>query len=397
MQQVKLHEGDCLNILKTLADESVDSIVTDPPYGLSFMGKKWDYDVPSVDIWKECLRVLKPGGHLLSFAGARTYHRMAVRIEDAGFEIRDQLMWLYGSGFPKSQNIGKAMVKLRGTDIYPDVTGKESTWDGMGTNLKPAHEPIVMARKPFKGTVANNVLAHGTGALNIDDCRVGNDIISTHSRGKNGAFPKRPGETTAEESGRKQDQREGLDHSEQVGRWPANVLHDGSEAVVSQFPQSSITGKRSEKSRSAKVSNTDWLHDNHISTEHTDSGSTARFFYCPKTSPADRHEGLVRTTRPIKHGSTLRNIENMNASLDGNRHPTVKPTQLMAYLCRLITPAGGLVLDPFMGSGSTGKGAVIEGFRFIGIERESEYVNIARARIRFVLDKLGMQHNLTEA
>ncbi|HBM9260402.1 TPA: site-specific DNA-methyltransferase [Citrobacter freundii] len=360
MQQVKLHEGDCLDILKMLADESVDSIVTDPPYGLSFMGKKWDYDVPTVDIWKECLRVLKPGGHLLSFAGARTYHRMAVRIEDAGFEIRDQLMWLYGSGFPKSQNIGKAMVKLRGTDMYPNVTGQESTWDGMGTNLKPAHEPIVMARKPFKRTVARNVLAYGTGALNIDVCRVPKDYDAP-------------------------------------GRWPANVLHDGSEVVVSQFPQSSVTGKRSEKSRSAKVSNTDWLHDNHISIEHTDSGSTARFFYCPKTSPADRHEGLVRTTSPIKHGSTLRNIENMNASLDGNRHPTVKPTQLMAYLCRLVTPAGGLVLDPFMGSGSTGKGAVIEGFRFIGIERESEYVNIARARITFVLDKLGMQHNLTEA
>lgn len=394
MQQVKLHEGDCLDILKTLADESVDSIVTDPPYGLSFMGKKWDYDVPTVDIWKECLRVLKPGGHLLSFAGARTYHRMAVRIEDAGFEIRDQLMWLYGSGFPKSQNIGKAMVKLRGTDIYPDVTGQESIWDGMGTNLKPAHEPIVMARKPFKGTVANNVLAHGTGALNIDACRVATNHnvddprLSGVGSWKTGNMAKNV--YSGGYAGNDVKSHEG-------GRWPANVLHDGSEVVVSQFPQSSVTGKRSEKSRSSKVSNTDWLHDNHISIEHTDSGSTARFFYCPKTSPADRHEGLVRTTSPIKHGSTLRNIENMNASLDGNRHPTVKPTQLMAYLCRLVTPAGGLILDPFMGSGSTGKGAVIEGFRFIGIERESEYVNIARARITFVLDKLGMQHNLTEA
>ncbi|MFV4834661.1 site-specific DNA-methyltransferase (plasmid) [Citrobacter freundii] len=397
MQQVKLHEGDCLDILKTLADESVDSIVTDPPYGLSFMGKKWDYDVPSVDIWKECLRVLKPGGHLLSFAGARTYHRMAVRIEDAGFEIRDQMMWLYGSGFPKSQNIGKAMVKLRGTDIYPEVNGQESTWDGMGTNLKPAHEPIVMARKPFKRTVARNVLAYGTGALNIDLCRVpfagGADEKEAkeknqHSSRGNGALSGNVYHDMSQHS------RENYNAS---GRWPANVLHDGSEPVVSQFPQSSVTGKRSEKSRSAKVSNTDWLHDNHISTEHTDCGSTARFFYCPKTSPTDRHEGLVRTSSPIKHGSTLRNIENMNASLDGNRHPTVKPTQLMAYLCRLVTPAGGLVLDPFMGSGSTGKGAVIEGFRFIGIEREYEYVNIARARITFVLDKLGMQHGLTEA
>lgn len=240
MSEYKLYLGNCLDHLEFMPDNSVDSIVTDPPYGLSFMGKKWDYDVPSVAIWAECLRVLKPGGHLLSFAGTRTQHRMAVNIEDAGFEIRDMvsflydtnetaqtlieslspeqlklldatfgrdgmLAWTYGSGFPKSHNL-------------------KDDWEGWGTALKPALEPITVARKPFKGTIAANVMAHGTGAINIDKCRVGSEVVSTHSRGANGAFPKRPGETTAEESGRKKDQREGLDHSERIGRWPANLI-----------------------------------------------------------------------------------------------------------------------------------------------------------------------------
>ena len=201
----QLHLGDCLEALRVMPDNSVDSIVTDPPYGLAFMGKRWDYDVPSVEIWAECLRVLKPGGHLLAFAGTRTQHRMAVRIEDAGFDIRDMIAWVYGSGFPKSHNL-------------------KDDWEGWGTALKPALEPITVARKPFKGTIAANVQAHGTGGLNIDGCRVGDEVVSTHSRGANGAFPKRPGETSAEESGRKQDQREGLDHSERNGRWPANLI-----------------------------------------------------------------------------------------------------------------------------------------------------------------------------
>jgi len=325
-----------------MPDNSVDSIVTDPPYGLSFMGKKWDYDVPSVEIWAECLRALKPGGHLLSFAGTRTQHRMAINIEDAGFEIRDMIAWVYGSGFPKSHNL-------------------KDDWEGWGTALKPALEPITVARKPFKGTIAANVQAHGTGGLNIDGCRVGDEVVSTHSRGANGAFPKRPGETSAEESGRKQDQREGLDHSERNGRWPANLIHDGSDEVVALFPESSVTGKRSAKSQSAKVNGTNWLTGNHESTEYTDQGSAARFFYCAKASKKDRGEG--------------------------NNHPTVKPTELMAYLCRLVTPPGGIVLDPFMGSGSTGKAALREGFGFIGMEMDPDYFEIAKTRIKHEANK----------
>lgn len=378
---VNLHQGDCLIVLKTMPDASVDSIVTDPPYGLSFQGKKWDHDVPSLEIWAECLRVLKPGGHLLAFSGARTYHRLDVRIEDAGFEIRDQLMWLYGSGFPKSHNVGKAMAKL----------GEAATdWDGLGTNLKPAHEPIVMARKPFNGSIAKNVLAHGTGALNIAACRVpfagGADEMESKKKNQHGSRGNgaRSGNVYHDMS------QHGRDDYNAPGRWPANIIHDGSEAVVSEFPISSTTGKRSAKSRSAQVSNTSWLTDNHASTEYTDSGSTARFFYCAKASKNDRHEGLDSPTSSIKHGATPREIESICASRGGNNHPTVKPTQLMAYLCRLVTPPGGLVLDPFMGSGSTGKAAVIEGFQFVGIELEPEYFNISRARIQFVCNKIGI-------
>lgn len=378
---VNLHQGDCLIVLKSMPDASVDSIVTDPPYGLSFQGKKWDHDVPSLEIWAECLRVLKPGGHLLAFSGARTYHRLAVRIEDAGFEIRDQLMWLYGSGFPKSHNVGKAMAKL----------GEAATdWGGLGTNLKPAHEPIVMARKPFIGSIAKNVLAHGTGALNIAACRVpfagGADEMESKKKNQHGSRGNgaRSGNVYHDMS------QHGRDDYNAPGRWPANIIHDGSEAVISEFPISSTTGKRSAKSRSAQVSNTSWLTDNHASTEYTDSGSTARFFYCAKVSKNDRHEGLDSPTSLIKHGATPREIESICAARGGNNHPTVKPTQLMAYLCRLVTPPGGLVLDPFMGSGSTGKAAVIEGFQFVGIELEPEYFNISRARIQFVCNKIGI-------
>lgn len=298
MSDIHLHHGDCLNVLRGLADNSVDSIVTDPPYGLSFMGKKWDYDVPSQDIWEECLRVLKPGGHLLAFAGTRTQHRMAVRIEDAGFEIRDMIAWVYGSGFPKSHNL-------------------KGDLEGWGTALKPALEPITVARKPFKGTVAANVLANGTGALNIDGCRVGTETVI-------------------------RDQ----------GRWPSNLIHDGSDEVVSMLP-----------------------------------GNSARFFYCAKTSRKDRNEGLegMPLRRSVDDDWVSESRKNTAGggipSPQQNHHPTVKPTDLMRYLCRLVTPPGGTVLDPFMGSGSTGKAAVLEGFRFIGIEREAEYVAIAGGRI----------------
>ena len=376
--KLELINGDCLDKLKDLGDNSIDSIVTDPPYGLSFMGKKWDYDVPSVDIWKECLRVLKPGGHLLSFAGSRTYHRMAVRIEDAGFEIRDQIMWVYGSGFPKSLDVSKAIDKAAGAErevVGSKVTGgikrarpdnaegfsnpytvgqtavpvtapatpEAKQWEGWGTALKPAHEPIVMARKPIINTVAQNVLEYGTGAINIDGCRVPGAIEGDPTR-----FAKTDGGVFVK-----------FDNAPTVraeGRWPANFIHDGSEEA------------------------TDLL------------GSAARFFYCPKASKRDRDEGCegLEEREAPKNGSGLGRECSLQRRLNEtgddairlhNHHPTVKPTDLMRYLCRLVTPPSGIVLDPFMGSGSTGKAAVLEGFDFIGIEREEEYCKIAELRI----------------
>lgn len=323
---IQLHCGNSLDVLATLGSNSVDSIITDPPYGLSFMGRKWDYDVPSKEIWEQCLRVLKPGGHLLAFAGTRTQHRMAVNIEDAGFEIRDMIAWVYGSGFPKSRNVG----------------------DGWGTALKPALEPITVARKPFKGTVANNVLEHGTGAINIDGCRVGTTRRTPASlstcKTKN-AYGQYGGGAEKE-----------LDPN--MGRWPANLIHDGSDEVTELFPQT-VSGKPSGV-RGASKHNVAYA-DVAIGSELTgygDSGSAARFFYCPKANKKDRE--------------------------DGNTHPTVKPTDLMAYLCRLVTPPSGIILDPFMGSGSTGKAAVREGFNFIGIDKEEEYVAIASKRLHVI-------------
>ena len=417
--KLSLHHGDCLEVLRSLPDCSVDSVVTDPPYGLSFMGKRWDYDVPSVDVWTECLRVLKPGGHLLAFAGTRTQHRMAVRIEDAGFEIRDMIAWVYGSGFPKSLDVSKAIDKMdaaeeqqarryrftewvRSTGITfkqideatgtnmgghyttaasqpaimtrehleacrhllgevpawvekeadirsvesknfakREVVGQHKTdmgglggerlgqaggnitapstdaakqWQGWGTALKPALEPITVARKPLVGTMAENVLQHGTGAINVDGGRV------------------------------------------EGGRWPANFIHDGSEEA------------------------TDLLKD------------SARFFYCAKASKADRDAGCEKL-QERSAGECVDRVEGSagmespragagRTSGSRNHHPTVKPTDLMRYLCRLVTPPSGIVLDPFMGSGSTGKAAMMEGFAFVGIEREAEYIDIAKARIQ---------------
>jgi site-specific DNA-methyltransferase (adenine-specific) len=366
---VAVHHGDSRDVLKTFADASIDSVVCDPPYALvsigkrfgaegaapaqsgktgayarasaGFMGQKWDTGETAFDpaFWVEVLRVLKPGGHLIAFSGTRTYHRLACAVEDAGFEIRDMVSWLYGSGFPKSHNVGKK-------------TGRTED-DGLGTALKPACEPIVLARKPLSGTVAANVLTHGTGALNIGACRVGDEIVSTHSRGANGAFPKRPGERSAEDSGRTVDQRGGLDHSERTGRWPANVIHDGSEEVQAAFPPTapSTIGKP----RGA-ASGDGWGMTK-TGTEYADAGSAARFFYSAKADAADRC---------------------------GSKHPTVKPIDLMAYLCRLVTPKGGVVLDPFAGSGSTGMACLREGFDCVLIEREAEYVADINRRLQHV-------------
>lgn len=442
-EKYKLLLGDCRETLRTLPENSIDSVVTDPPYHLTsivkrfgaenaapaqfgtdgafaraskgFMGQTWDGgDVAfQKETWDEVFRVLKPGGYLLSFSGTRTYHRMVCAIEDAGFEIRDMISWVYGSGFPKSHDVSKGIDgKLKNGrsdslsikdvnetrpgdatvrpqsqnghkgfvgsgDIGPSVkrdtpaTDEAKQWQGWGTALKPAVEPIVVARKPLIGTVAQNVLKYGTGAINIDGCRVGNEEVSTHSRGSNGAFPKRPGETSAEESGRTQDQREGLDYNERVGRFPANLIHDGSDEVIALFPNTkSGTGAVKKTSSANQNGNRGTAYGAESRPEGTemvsygDEGSAARFFYCAKTNKKDRNEGLE----------------------DTNGHPTVKPTDLMRYLCRLVTQPGGIVLDPFMGSGSTGKAAMLEEFKFIGCEMSEDYMAIAKARIQFILD-----------
>ncbi|MDD2114223.1 site-specific DNA-methyltransferase [Pseudomonas asiatica] len=368
-----LHLGDCIEAMRAMPDNSVDSIVTDPPYGLSFMGKKWDYDVPSVEIWVECLRVLKPGGHLLAFAGTRTQHRMAVRIEDAGFEIRDMIAWVYGSGFPKSRNL-------------------DGDWQGWGTALKPALEPITVARKPLTGTVAANVLAHGTGALNIDGCRVGwpdGKVPEIGTPGWGGpakkltAVPGQDGDTV--ERSKPSD----------LGRWPANLIHDGSDDVVVLFPSEACASapvKSAEPTANGFSGPVKYsgMRERVAGAFHADTGSAARFFYCAKTSRKDRNEGLpIGDQKAVSTNATMRQVEDADwPKRNGNHHPTVKPTDLMAYLLRLVTPPGGTALDPFMGSGSTGKAAMREGFEFIGCELDPEYLAIAKARIEHELAKV---------
>jgi DNA modification methylase len=378
-----LHHGDCLEVLRSMPDASVHAVVTDPPYGLSFMGRKWDYDVPSVDIWRECLRVLKPGGHLLAFAGTRTQHRMAVNIEDAGFEIRDMIAWVYGSGFPKSMDISKAIDKAAGAErevVGPKVTGdghiqnrKNGTnqygtfkiaqdgidmltapatpeaqqWAGWGTALKPSLEPVTVARKPIEGTVAANVLQHGCGGLNVDGCRVdasGADLSCVHNTslgsasggiyGKAGAF---------------------VSKGSPLGRWPANLIHDGSNEVVRLFPQN-VTGQvgMSKTQGKHRFIGGDTETVQKFDYGSSDTGSAARFFYTAKASASERQ---------------------------GVTHPTVKPLGLMRYLVRLVTPPGGIVLDPFMGSGTTIKAAAEQGFHGIGIEREAEYFAMVQRRL----------------
>jgi site-specific DNA-methyltransferase (adenine-specific) len=380
-----LYLADSATVLPHLS--ALDSCVTDPPYGFNFMGKAWDYDVPEIDVWMAVFNALKPGAHLLSFFGSRTYHRGVIPIEDAGFEIRDQIMWLYGSGFPKSHDVAKgidkalgatrALVGARRRHGYNNwlarhasrtinvteferaadqpASAEAAEWMGWGTALKPAHEPIVLGRKPFEGSVPRNVMRHGTGALNIDRCRVGNRCGTKRSH--QAAYPK-DAEGREDRSGTWA--RTGHHIVElNMGRFPANVIHDGSSAVTGHFPQTS-SGKAREPLLQAD--HADRSQDGESSSPLDDEvgQSAARFFYAAKASKQDRHDGL-----PPR----------------GNIHPTVKPNDLMRYLCRLITPPDGVIVDPFMGSGSTGKAAVQEGFRFIGIERDPEYFDIACARI----------------
>jgi site-specific DNA-methyltransferase (adenine-specific) len=528
-----LHHGDCLDVLRTMADASVDAIVTDPPYGLSFMGKRWDYDVPSVEVWAECLRVLKPGGHLLAFAGTRTQHRMACRIEDAGFEIRDMIAWVYGSGFPKSHDISKAIDRMAGAErevvgryqspentsgnkghtdfgtgrpgeglsvITAPATPEAQQWAGWGTALKPALEPITMARKPLAGTVAANVLEHGTGALNVDGCRVeaplGRPLIQPNhcpgfgDVGKSGGS-KNAGATTE-------------------GRWPANLIHDGSDDVVGLFPQTAAGGHPACRNTSGYSGGLEQGATPHGAVR-TDAGSASRFFKQCSYTEADLIDGNDTTVKPWNqpehlpardtdaptreaeeagpargssttssgslpmdqsqtgcksttstetkkttdsktsslspqqntsafipsifatdpeasgsasaHAASNGSLQPESTSTSANRagcftdaanlatlpeslpinrpgvkrlyytakantaerqgtsHPTTKPLDLMAYLCRLVTPPGGTVLDPFMGSGTTIKAAIGEGFNAIGIERDPSYFAMAEHRM----------------
>ncbi len=358
-------EGDCVEAMAAMGESSVDAIVTDPPYGLGFMGKQWDHLSPGIEFAHQALRVLKPGGHLLAFGGTRTYHRLACAIEDAGLEIRDTLCWLYGSGFPKSHNLP----------------------DGRGTALKPAHEPVVVARKPLVGTVAGNVQAFGTGALNIDATRVeATEGDHAHPGDENRAH------TTTAYGCHEAEGRQAPPHD--LGRWPANVILDEeSSRLLDEQTGEQRDGVAVNRNRGTMNS---WLGTRSVPTGpdvgYGGSGGASRYFYCAKSSSGERNAGLdgfeyngmtsdgygsIQTPKLDRAAPR----ENWTPREVRNPHPTVKPIALMRWLVRLVTPPGGTVLDPFLGSGTTGCAAALEGFDFIGIEREAEYVELARARI----------------
>ena len=403
--------GNSLELLKTLEDNSVDAIVTDPPYGLSqhsqgdivnaltawlageeythgkagFMGKAWDSFVPSPMLFKECYRVLKHGGHILCFAGSRTQDLMSLSIRLAGFEMRDACLWLYGSGFPKGCNIAKGIdgvlgkqgvgfnasgndgrkaefgISGRGENfekhLQYEPSDEAKQWQGWNTNLKPAYEPIIMARKPLDGTVVNNVLKHGVGGLNVDACRVKTEDSTARNRNNVGQ------NTYTSEWGAYQTE------THQQGRYPANIILDGSDSVEALFPYVKSGGGVLRPNAPKGVCNFSFGPMGDKVWEGSE-GSASRYFYHAKASKVDRDEG----------------INGMNP------HPTVKPTQLMRYLVKLVTPQGGLVLDPFMGSGSTGKACMLEGMRFIGMELSEEYVKIAEARIEYAYNQARLLH-----
>jgi len=498
-----LYLSDCLNGMREMESNSIDSIVTDPPYGLEFMGKDWDklvakpkgrtvkmqIDKPTIEVrndtpqhrvgirqpayllrcnacggnssgaWNRCrcdipdfrsrndlgvgmqewhynwaieaFRVLKPGGFLLSFGGTRTYHRMACAVEDVGFEMRDMVEWMYGSGFPKSLNIGKAIDKLQGNERevigekklwghnagsgpgsfskneYEGQTGivrlepltkGYSEWEGWGTALKPAHEPICMARKPLsEKTVAENVLKWGTGGINVDGCRVGTNDELTHG----GPLRTNSGDTRSGKAlGMFQDGTPNTYKQSPQGRFPANLIHDGSEEVLACFPDSNGSGPARVLKRSAKPEQDGWGMNKNEPDDailvDAGTGNAARFFYCAKASKAERDAGCenleerfvrrddgqpfgMNTNQYRPDGSERKSIPPRH-----NNHPTVKPLALMRYLCRLVTPPGGIILDPFMGSGSTGVAVELEGFRFIGIDQDKEAFDIACRRVSYV-------------
>jgi DNA modification methylase len=430
-----LYLGNSLDVLDTLADNSVDSVVTDPPYEIGFMGKGWDNTgiAFNVEIWKKVLRVLKPGGHMVAFNHSRMFHRMMVAIEDAGFEIRDTIMWLYGSGFPKSFNIGKqteakvlfndasgrSQKLLNGTKVeasmwthkmsyeqgaekkdysvlstnkvidveYTTEQGKK--WKGWGTALKPSYEPIILARKPVQGSIIDNVLKWGVGGINIDECRVGTEEITQFSgKGTNGGVCHEYNQDNA--------------HFETVnGRFPANVIHDGSEEVVNGFPETT-SGKMTPQHTRHTNGSPNGIYgkfdeEHPLGETYGDSGSASRFFYTAKASQDDRNEGLdiAGFNQQVVNDGRQTPIDNAfqrGETKRLNTHPTVKPVDLMRYLVRLITPNNGTCLDLFMGSGSTGKAVMLENaynnknYHFIGIDMTPEYVEISKARIDYAIN-----------
>jgi site-specific DNA-methyltransferase (adenine-specific) len=417
-----LYLADAWEVLDSLPDNSIDAVVTDPPYEIGFMNKGWDNTGVAFDrtTWEKVLRVLKPGGHILAFNHSRTFHRMAVAIEDAGFEIRDTIMWLYGSGFPKSHDISKAIDRQAGAerevvgisnnaiaggtgkhngvdnsygykeefDITAPATEQAKQWEGWGTALKPAYEPILLARKPIPTTVADNVLTHGVGGLNIDECRVGDE----DTRGKASMT------AMGQNSGWNNHNNREVIAGSANGRFPANIIHDGSEEVVDGFPETAKAGntKPSDMTKGTSTFGIGQIKVN-PAIAGDEGGSASRFFYTAKASKKDRDEGLLRDAIAIGDGrnKSIDNAFQRGETPRRNIHPTVKPTDLMQYLIRLIAPKGATVLDIFMGSGSTGKAAMIENverdanYHFIGIDRTEEYMPIAEARIEFGLHYLA--------
>jgi site-specific DNA-methyltransferase (adenine-specific) len=427
----KIYCMDCIEGMKKLAENSIDSVVTDSPYELEFMGKKWDSSgiAFNKDMWLEVFRVLKPGGHLLSFGGTRTHHRMVCAIEDAGFDIRDEIVWIYGCGFPKSLSIGKAYDNKIGNERevigidehaerfkqYKEQDGTErktfndkitkgtSLYEGLGTSLKPAHEPIVLARKPFKGTVIDNVLKWGTGGINIDDCRIPTTDTPKSCKGTGFASIMK---TNKEQGFRPRDyyeNQDGFDYeSNKKGRFPANLIHDGSDEVLACFPDSkSVQSKRggnvnsgSERYQWNKGERESFDKESAYECGFNDLGNASRFFYCAKTSKSERNRGcewleLKQNLQGLDNrGRTLEREDGSKTLVDRfsktqaqNNHPTVKPLALMQYLVKLVTPKNGLVLDPFMGSGTTAIACKRLNFNFIGFDSNAEYCEIAKYRL----------------
>ena len=440
IKENKLLLGDCLDKLKELEDNSIDSIVSDPPYGLAFMGKKWDYDVPSQAIWEECMRVLKPGGHLLSFAGSRTYHRMAVRIEDAGFEIRDQIMWVYGSGFPKSHNIGKAVDKKGGQSIgwfgqwlrdwreennitqkeiaklFPSktggLTGCVANWE-LGLNIPTTEQFNTIVENfdlPFKsieelereilGTKQSacfgNEERHTIGASKSVEVGIdggtkrdgqSDKVTKTNPNLKPTSSLNRTGHGIIELN---------------EGRFPANIIFDEEAGKILDEQSGDRKGFASQNCNNQKLYGGNAMNVSSTTRDgfkegYNDNGGASRFFYCPKANKKDRDEGLEVEAKAIQGRDAGQDkmavAYKARPTERQNIHPTVKPTDLMQYLIRLVTKKGGVVLDPFMGSGSTGKAAIKEGMIFVGIEREREYFEIAKQRIENEINKNEPKHH----